>query len=311
MKTMPALTTNIEWGEWMRSGKVVLGAPHDPENSRRNKYLFHKARKYHVPHFYTLEDAIQETLKRVGRGALRTGGERFVPFYVWNTPAFQSWYTELLIAGNRLDDAKVELAFRVGKNKERVYLWVVHANVYVATEGRNKSNEIVIGRPDISVVLMYYPAPIAADTSIVLIREFRTPVRNVTGYVWELPGGSSPDAKPADVVAAEEVFEETGLEINPDRLAAHGACQLAATLSSHKAHLFSLELSDEEFVWLSEQKDKKYGLNPDGGTGELTYVEIKTVREILASDSVDWSMKGMILAVLNSRSGGKNGAEDS
>ena len=303
MKTMPALTTNVEWGEWMRSGKVVFGAP-PKDKERNNKYLRCKAEKYRLPHFFTLEDTVGKAVEMVGLGSLRTDGERFVPLYIWNTLSFQSWYAELLIAGNRLDGAKVELVFRVGKNRERVYLWALHADVYVTAEGRSKDNEIVIGRPDISVVLMYYPTSTVLDTSVILIEEFRSPVRNHTGYVWESPGGSSFTNKPYDEVAVDEVKEETGLSVNKDRLVAHGACQLTATFSSHKAHLFSVELTDEEFVWLCEQKDKKHGLHPDGGTGELTYVEIKTVKEILNENLVDWSMKGMILSALNSRLGG-------
>lgn len=308
MQTMPALTTNIEWGEWMKSGKVVFGAPYDPDDKRKNKYPWSKAQKYYAPRCITLQATVEKAVEMAGQGALRTGGERFVPLYVWNTSSFQSWYQAQVAAGNRLDWVKAELVLRVGKNKDRVYLWVLHVDVYVAAENRHKDNEVVIGRPDISCVLMYYPGRSLDETSVVLVREFRSPVNNSNGYVWELPGGSSPGVKSAEVIAVEEVFEETGLEVNAVRLVAHGSCQLAATFSSHKAHLYSVLLNDEEFAWLCDQKDKKHGLHPDGGTGELTYVEIKTVREILSDDLVDWSMKGMILSASSSLKGGQNGA---
>lgn len=43
---MPGFTTNIEFGEWMKSGKVVLGFPKD---APKMNYLAYKANKYNVP----------------------------------------------------------------------------------------------------------------------------------------------------------------------------------------------------------------------------------------------------------------------
>lgn len=40
METMPGLTTNIEWGRYIESGRVVVGWPNDAE---RNRYLEHDA----------------------------------------------------------------------------------------------------------------------------------------------------------------------------------------------------------------------------------------------------------------------------
>jgi len=46
METMPALTTNDEWGFWKKSGKVVFGAPPDAVRVRYQRYY---ANKYRVP----------------------------------------------------------------------------------------------------------------------------------------------------------------------------------------------------------------------------------------------------------------------
>lgn len=46
LKEMPAFTTNIEFGEWMKSGKVVLGYPEDAEKMR---YMHRKAIKFNIP----------------------------------------------------------------------------------------------------------------------------------------------------------------------------------------------------------------------------------------------------------------------
>lgn len=56
MKELPALTTNIEFGEWMKSGKVVLGYPHDAVSM---DYLAHKAHKYGVPTVFSLEETVR------------------------------------------------------------------------------------------------------------------------------------------------------------------------------------------------------------------------------------------------------------
>lgn len=52
---MPAFTTNIEWGMWYNSGKVVFGAPPD---APKNKYMIYHCRKYNIPNFTTLEDTL-------------------------------------------------------------------------------------------------------------------------------------------------------------------------------------------------------------------------------------------------------------
>lgn len=60
MQTMPALTTNIEWGVWQRSGKVVLGYPPESEHM---KYIAYYAKKYNVPIFHTLEETLVRAVK--------------------------------------------------------------------------------------------------------------------------------------------------------------------------------------------------------------------------------------------------------
>lgn len=55
MNTLPGLTTNIEWGRWESSGKVVLGYPSESDHMR---YIAHYAEKYKVPTFSTLEDTL-------------------------------------------------------------------------------------------------------------------------------------------------------------------------------------------------------------------------------------------------------------
>ena len=289
LTNLPAFTTNIEFGEWHKSGKIVFGAP---EGAAKVAYLFAKAERMNVPTAKTLEATINAALAMIGNGAPRFGGECQVPLCVWSTGSFQAWYQAQKKAGNRLDGARVEWTFRVGPGKKVVFLWAVHVDVFIAAENRNKTNEVVVSRPDISTVALIGPDR-AFDTEIVLIREFRSPASTPDGCVREVPGGSSFKPKEnAFAVAAAEVREETGLEIDSGRVHWHGDRQLMATLSAHKAHLFSARVTDAELAWLRGQAGIAHGVAEDT---ERTFVELRTIRELLTREEVDWSMMGMIL----------------
>jgi len=130
----------------------------------------------------------------------------------------------------------------------------------------------------------------------VLIREFRSPVSNELGFVLENPGGSSfkPGGNPLQL-AAEEAHEETGLQLDATRFTAHEARQLVSTLSAHRAHLFSVEITDEELKWVQGQAGVAYGVVEDT---ERTYTEVVSLSALRRSTAVDWSMLGMIMQVL-------------
>ena len=64
MATLPGLTTNVEWGRWESSGKVVLGAP---PNAANNRYLFHYARRHGVPTAGTLDETMAAALALLRR----------------------------------------------------------------------------------------------------------------------------------------------------------------------------------------------------------------------------------------------------
>ncbi|OGZ06969.1 MAG: hypothetical protein A3D65_02335 [Candidatus Lloydbacteria bacterium RIFCSPHIGHO2_02_FULL_50_13] len=290
---MPAFTTNDEWGTWKYSGKCVFGAPADAPKTNYQRYY---AKKLLVPNTETLEGTIMLALQTLGDGAVRTNGEREVPIHIWRTSHFQSWYQAQKNAGNRLDGAKVISVFRVGKKKEIVFLFVLHVNVFVSSESRNKTNEVVVARPDISSILLYHPGKTFNETEVVLVREFRSPATTRDGNIWELPGGSAskPSMGPREN-AVEELSEETGFHIDRSRLRIHAPRQLAGTLSSHKAHLFSAQITKEELEWLHARRGIMQG---DPRHSERTFVEIKTVRDILNSPEPDWTTIGMILSAI-------------
>lgn len=293
---LPAFTTNVEFGTWQDSGKIVFG---DPPKSAKNTYLKYYCDKYNVPMADSLSGTLDNALEMLGEGIERSGGERYVPLFIWKQDSFQSWYKAQTAAGNRLEKAKLLFNFRP-RFKDFVFLWILHAEVYVASEDRIKDNEFVLARPDISCVCLWHDNTdndSIFDKKVVLIKEFRTPASTDDGFVRELPGGSAINPGDPEDTAANEVHEETGFYLKPSRLKAHMARRLMSTLSSHKAHLFSAELTDEELEWFVAQKGIVHGNEEDS---ERTFIEVYSVQELLDNNLVDWTTLGMILQILGS-----------
>ena len=297
--TLPGFTTNVEFGLYAHLGKSVLGYPLDAE---KMKYLHLVSEKNDIPVTHTLQETIEKALNLLGPGEMRVGGEKEIPLRIWRTSSFQNWYVAQKQAGNRIDGAVLKWIHRVGPNREHIFAWAIHANVHIASEGRNKINEIAISRVDISSVVIYKREPRVLDSKVVLVREFRTPASTPDGFIWEVPGGSSPKPKQNPYnVASEEVHEETGYSFDPFRFKFHGARQLAGTFTAHKSHLFSVEITEEELNWFVGQKGIVHGADLDNPTGEKTYIEVKTIKELLSEKLLDWSNIGMILAVLTEK----------
>lgn len=290
---LPAFTTNIEWGAWADSGKVVLGAPEDAE---KMGYLKHYAEEFNVPFSENLTETLRNAIDKLGEGAERSEGERYVPLFIWKLDSFQDWYQAQKDADNSLEDARLLYTFRP-RFKDFVFLWILQVNIYVSSEDRYKKNEVVISRPDISCVVLWHKD--SGDhmewTKIVLVKEFRSPASTSDGFVHELPSGSVKGSDADDTAAAEELQEETGFYLEPSRLKATAVRQLAGTFSAHKAHLYYAELTDEELEWFKSQKDIPHGVEKDS---ERTFVEVKTLREIMDEKLVDWTTLGMIFSVI-------------
>ena len=295
LDNMPAFTTNDEWGTWKYSGKTVLGAP---DTAPKVKYQKHYAEQLKVPFANTLTKTVKNAVDMVSNGALREKGERFIPLMIWNTVQFQSWLDQQKEVGNHLEGAEVLWNFRVGPEKDFVFAYTIKVNVYVKAEDRYKDNEFVFFRTDISCVVLYRKATDPKDTELVLIKEFRSPVRNKHGFVYEAAGGSShKSSQNAREVAAQEVFEETGIKLNPGRFRVFKSRQVAATVSTHHAFMYAVELTEEEMAYAkkAEVEGKMFGDYVDGGS-EQTYIKVATVDDVLESRlPIDWAMTGMIL----------------
>jgi 8-oxo-dGTP pyrophosphatase MutT (NUDIX family) len=287
MRTLPGLTTNVEFGLWADTGKCVLGTPMGAEHVR---YLQWMAAKMKVPNYSTLEATLQEAVGKLDKGAFRKGGDAQVPLHIWAHPTFQEWLISQKKVGNHIESARVLWTFRVGQQLEKVFSWCLHVNVYIASEKRWKMNEYVLGRTDTVACVLY------KGDQVVLVREFRSPVRNEAGFVYELPGGSSHDSSedPQEVIA-HEIEEETGLKIDPKRFIKHEARQQMATFAAQVATLFSAQLSSGEIAKLRADAGNVHGVLEET---ERTYVEVLTLNDIKEKQLVDWVTLGMILSVV-------------
>jgi ADP-ribose pyrophosphatase YjhB (NUDIX family) len=293
LEKLPGFTTNVEFGMWMKSGKVVLGFP---PKAPKMRYLETLGGWEGMPVFNTLADTLFNAVYSVGLGAERIGGEREVPLQIWNLPAFQGWLTAQKKAGNRLDGAKTIMTFR--PNKKRLFLFALHVDVFVESENRSKNNEIVIFRPDISTIVAW-SKPVSGmsvlDIKVVIVKEFRSPASVGDCFIREVPGGSSiKTGEEPTVVAAHELEEETGLAIDANRLVPIGSRQVAGTLAAHRAHAYAVELDSGEMDALAADMSV-HGVEEDT---ERTFVEVRTVRELLQEPLTDWANLGMIFAAV-------------
>jgi 8-oxo-dGTP pyrophosphatase MutT (NUDIX family) len=289
---MGALTTNDEWGTWKTSGKVVLGTP-PPTRAMHVAYQRYYAERYHVPTFDALDEAVQEAVCRVTPGAARVAEECQIPLYVWNTPSFQSWHQALRKAGNRLNKARV--VFTLSFGNELPILWALDASIYEGSEGKVQNLEIVIGRPDVSTVVLWTRAATMRDTEVVLVREFRSAVRTQDGKVHALPGGSSKEHGSPLQTAVDELREETGFALPPVRFAPLAQRQLSASISCFCGDAFSVEIKPDEMAQVKAARGSAHGVAADG---ERTYLEVTTVGELLDVPSTDWATLGMVFGAL-------------
>jgi 8-oxo-dGTP pyrophosphatase MutT (NUDIX family) len=297
LDTMPAFTTNDEWGWWKGSGKVVFGAPPEAEKVRYQQWW---AEYLKVPRSTTLEGTIDAALATLGDrndGDLRVGAEAQIPLVIWRKPELQRWLSTQRRAGNSLKKARLLWTFRVGPAKDIVFFWALHVVVHVAAEDRLKKSEILIGRADISSTILYKKGATLRETEVVLVREFRSPGSAPDAFVHELPGGSSWHGGDAREVAIDEVREETGFALSGDVVGLRevGSRPLAATFSVHHGHAFAYELNEDEIAGLRAKIGTVQGAPDDS---ERTWVEIRTVGDLLDRRDVDWSTLGMILSAL-------------
>jgi len=293
------------WADWLRTGRMIVCGSHGEGLSRQSaqRLLFAD----------TLADVAALILKFLRPGAVRRAGERTVPLSLWRSPSFQSWYRALSRAGHFLEEVDVEWTHRSRGMGRPPFLWAMRPRVRVRGERRQLSGEVVIGRADVSVAVLYHrqAGSEPLDTQVVLVREFRAAVRNRGGFAWMLPGGSAAQAgeRRSDPrhTAVQEVFEETGLRLPSEQLQAivSGDRQLVASLASYHAQVFRAELSDDQLATLraTAAAGKALGATPS----ERCFVSVRRLGEVLSDPDFDWSHLGMLMFALGDLLGAGKG----
>ncbi|MGO4634947.1 nucleoside 2-deoxyribosyltransferase domain-containing protein [Streptomyces sp. 2RAF24] len=69
MERLPGMTTNVEFGLDVNTGRAVLGCPPDCPSPERNRYLIYVARRHGAPVCDTLADTVTEALALAAGGA--------------------------------------------------------------------------------------------------------------------------------------------------------------------------------------------------------------------------------------------------
>lgn len=283
---MPAFTTNVEFGEDLHSGKMLYGRP---DGAPKMRYLDERATTTGLTVHRTITSLCEAILHATEQPAYRPGGAQDVPLFIWHTSTFQSWYQSQCAANNRLDGA--ELLSFVKTPFGKVFSFTMQVNIWVASENRHKKNEVIHARSNtVQIVALH-------DRHTVLVEEFRSPVNNDMGMVWELPGGSSWDDTSPLELAQQELEEETGIRIDDlTRFVPMGSRQLAATFSTHRADVFAIELNATEFAYAQHAASQRrvFGESKDKPSGERCTLKVVPL-STLGQHPVDWSTLGMVL----------------
>lgn len=296
-KEMMGLTTNIEFGRYLESGRLVVGYP---ENAFNCGYIGQQLDKRNMPHYDHLRDCTSAAITRMGDGAYREGDQVLVPLVIWKSDQFQTWYNNTICEqGNRLDGFNVKsiIAFN---DFTQLFGFAAHVSIWLTREDRHKSNEWIFSRTSTSYVAPYY-----LDESgvhhFVLVREFRSPANNRHGYVFELPGGSSSEKCDVIVNAQKELHEETGLEVTDlSRFKVLGNRQTFSTFSTNQIVACGLQLTLEEYNQLKQDAENKVQFGENDGERITLYTA--TLKELLDDESevcVDYTTLGIILLAVN------------
>lgn len=284
------LTTNIEFGKYVNSGRMVYCRPHDAVKVRYLDYtLINADREYYM----NMVDGIEECLKRVEMPVHRLDGETHVPALIFSSPQFQEWYTNLKHAGNRLDGFEVK-SILTFKNDRFLFGFAAWVNIFITKEDRHKSNEWIFSRTATSYVVAYYDHE-DGERRYILTREFRSPVSNLEGYVYEMAGGSAVDKKVSPIEnAIKELEEETGIVINDERRFRHlGSRQTFSTYLTMQLFAVAVELTKEEFEAAEERADQSTILGEN--EEERITLHIATDADLIQNKyPVDWTTLGMI-----------------
>lgn len=284
------LTTNIEFGKYVDSGRMVYCRPRDAVKVRYMDELVIGADK---PFFTSMKEGLIASVERIGEGVHRVDGECAVPAIVFKSEQFQDWYGNVKKAGNELRGFEIK-SILTFKQDSFLFGFAAWVNVFITRENRSKTNEWIFSRTATSYVAAYYDHP-DGFRRILLTREFRSPANNNQGYVYELAGGSSVGEKVTPIEnAAKELEEETGLKVTDhSRFKFLGNRQTFATYLTMRMFAVGIALTEEEFNQVQSDAEKATILGEN--EEEQITLHIAKESEILSGQyPCDWTTLGII-----------------
>lgn len=287
LATMPAFTTNVEFGMWITSNRVICGGP---PNAPKNRYLAATAARHGVRWYDDLADLLSDAAVAAGGTAVRRDSvELAVPSPVARTAAHRRWAQQLRAGGHHLESIE-HVAVMPAELGASPAVWVAHPRIRVSGEDRTKGNEVVVFRPDTVAVAAHGPLDHTGGAEVVCVAEFRS----ANGMICELPGGSVDDAEPRDAAAAE-LAEETGLRVPADRLIEVRAAAVHPTLVSQRCTLYRVELTGDELEAV-RHRGRVGDLVDDA---EVTYPTVLHSGALADRGDVDWATIGQVCVALS------------
>lgn len=241
------LTTNVEFGMFASSGRVIYSRP---DNAMNIRYLDKCAERNNLTIYSEMEPAIECALSRIGEGAQREGLECIFPYLYWTAPQFQHWYISHINQKNEIRGFEVKSAVVLNNGLE-LFGYSAWVSIWISDEQRIKDCEWVFSRATTTYVVPYYVNH-NGTRSYVLVRDFRSTSVNGKGYVYEVPGGKHEEHLDALDNAAKELEEEIGLPATStrDRLVPLGCHQPYAVFSPAIVIAYCIELTANELKQL-------------------------------------------------------------
>ncbi|MGC8460784.1 MAG: nucleoside 2-deoxyribosyltransferase domain-containing protein [Candidatus Dormibacteria bacterium] len=188
---LPGYTTNIEWGEFYRSGRCVLGCPPKTPGMDRMR---HMAKFEEIPFATTLRDTMLQCIGGIGQGAPRSGGECSIPIKIWRTHSFQEWYMAQCALGGKLLRAEVQWTSAARAPHIPPAAFKIEAAFSTGTAGQERLVEVLLTERHAAPHVIVVPNKTAPLKSTVIIMQQDNP--DAQPYIPPRPPHGLPDPHP-------------------------------------------------------------------------------------------------------------------